>query len=92
MVGVLASARSSLRSHALGAAVGAVVGWFFLNFIALLIDGLSGLRYLSPFHYFRPGEVLSGESPMVDVVVLAGLGLVALAAAIWSFRRRDLSH
>jgi ABC-2 type transport system permease protein len=92
MVGVLASARSSLRSHALGAAVGAVVGWFFLNFIALLIDGLSGLRYLSPFHYFRPGDVLAGESPVVDVVVLTGLGIVALAAAIWSFRRRDLSH
>jgi ABC-2 type transport system permease protein len=91
MVALLASARTSLRGRALGIAVGAVVGWFFLNFLALLIDGLNGLRYLSPFHYFRPGEVLEGAGDLVDFVVLAALAFVALALALQSFRRRDLA-
>ena len=92
MVGVLASSRSSLRGHALGLAVGAVVGWFFMDFIALLLDGVSGLRYASPFHYFRPGEILEGSVRTWDLAVLAGLAAVALAAANWWFARRDLAR
>lgn len=92
MVGLLASSRSSLRGRALGVAVGAVVGSFFLNFLALLIDGLSGLRYLSPFHYFRPGEVLEGTRDPADYLVLAAAALAALGAALRSFSRRDLAR
>jgi beta-exotoxin I transport system permease protein len=69
-----------------------VVGSFFLNFIALLIEGISGLRYLSPFHYFRPGDVLSGGSSGVDVAVPAAVALVALGAALRVFVRPDLTH
>jgi ABC-2 type transport system permease protein len=92
MVAVLVSSATSLRSQCTGIAVGFVVGAFFVNFIALLIDGVSALRYLSPFHYFRPGDVLTGQSAWVDVIVLAALALVALAIAVRVFARRDLTH
>jgi ABC-2 type transport system permease protein len=92
MVGLLASTRSSLRSHALGVAVGAVVGWFFMNFIALLIDGLSPMGFASPFHYFRPGDVLVGTGEWGDLAVLAGAAVAALGGAVWWFGRRDLTR
>lgn len=91
MVALLASARTSLRSRATGFAVGAVVGWFFLNFVALLIDDLAFLRHVSPFHYFRPAEVIAGSSQLADAAVLVALGVGSLAAALWWFGRRDLT-
>jgi ABC-2 type transport system permease protein len=50
MVGVLVSARSSLRGAAIGTSVGLIVMWFFMNFIGLLFDEVSAIRYASPFH------------------------------------------
>jgi ABC-2 type transport system permease protein len=92
MVGLLVSARSSLRGRAIGITVGVVVGWFFLNFIALLIDSVSGLRYASPFHYFQPTDLLAGTAPARDLLVLAAIAAAALAWAAISFSRRDLTR
>jgi ABC-2 type transport system permease protein len=92
MIAVLASARSSLRGHALGISVGVVVGTFFVNFVALLIDGLYGIRFVSPFHYFRPGDLLTGAGPAADVAALAAVAVAAAGTALWSFTRRDLTR
>jgi ABC-2 type transport system permease protein len=92
MVGMLVSARSSLRGRAIGVTVGIVVAWFSMNFIALLIDGISGLRYASPFHYFQPADLLAGTASAGDLLVLA---MVAAAALLWAaawFTRRDLTR
>ena len=92
MVGMLVSARSSLRGRAIGVSVGIVVAWFFMNFIALLIDGISGLRYASPFHYFRPADLLAGKASGGDLLILAAVPAVALLAAAIVFTRRDLTR
>ncbi|MBI4261089.1 MAG: ABC transporter permease subunit [Actinobacteria bacterium] len=92
MVTLLVSAGESLRSRAVALAVGVVVGWYFANFVALLIDGTSWLRFASPFHYFRPSEVIAGRWAATDAPVLAALGGAALAAAVWRFSRRDLTR
>ena len=92
MVALLISARSSLRSRAIGLTVAAIVVWYFLNFIALLIDEVSGARYASPFHYFRAADFLSGKPIAADVVALAGLAGLALALGLWWFSRRDLTR
>ncbi|MFI7061755.1 ABC transporter permease [Kribbella sp. NPDC050124] len=92
MVGLLVSARSSLRGRAIGITVGIVVAWFFLNFIALLIDAIGGLRYASPFHYFRPIDLLAGTVPGADLLILGAVPLVALLWATAAFTRRDLTR
>lgn len=92
MVGLLISARSSLRGRAIGLSVGVVVAWFFLRFVALLIDEVSGLRFASPFHYYRPAQLLQGEPLGWDPLVLLVLGAGALGLAVWWFARRDLSR
>lgn len=91
MVGLLLSARSSLRSRAIGMTVAVIVVWYFVNFIALLMDEVSGARYASPFNYFRAADFLSGKSIALDAAVLAGVAGAALAAALWWFSRRDLT-
>ncbi len=92
MVGILASSRMSLRSRAIGASVGLIVGWYFLNFVAQLIDGISWLRFASPFHYFRPAEILTDGSLGTKGLALVALGVVALGAALAVFARRDLTR
>ncbi|GAA1579714.1 hypothetical protein GCM10009789_36840 [Kribbella sancticallisti] len=92
MVGLLVSAASSLRGHAIGITVGIVVAWFFLNFIALLIDAISGLRFASPFHYFRPTDLVAGTAPAGDIWVLAAIPLIAVVLAAWKFTHRDLTR
>jgi ABC-2 type transport system permease protein len=89
MVAVLISAHASLRGRAIGLAVGVVVLSFFVNFAALLIDELYGLRFLSLFHYFRPAEVMAG-SALGGLWVLAGVGVLAAATALLTFARRDI--
>jgi ABC-2 type transport system permease protein len=92
MVGMLVSARSSLRGQSIGITVGIVVAWFFMNFIALLIDGISGLRFASPFHYFRPVDLLAGNASEFDLLILGAVAAVALLCATAEFTRRDLTH
>jgi ABC-2 type transport system permease protein len=92
MVALLFSAWSSLRSRAIGMTVAIIVVWYFVNFIALLIDEVSGARYVSPFHYFRAADFLSGKTIAADAVALAGLAAAALAASLWWFSRRDLTR
>lgn len=92
MVALLVSAASSLRGRAIGITVGIVVALFFLNFIALLIDGISGLRFASPFHYFRPTDLLAGSALTGDFFVLAAIPLIAVVTAALQFTHRDLTR
>jgi ABC-2 type transport system permease protein len=92
MVGLLISARSSLRSRAIGMTVAIIVVWYFVNFIALLIDEISAARYASPFHYFRAADFLTGEPIATDAAVLAAMATVALSLGLWWFSRRDLTR
>ncbi len=62
------------------------------GFIALLIDGIGGLRFASPFHYFRPIDLLAGNASGGDWLILGAVPVVALFwAAVW-FTRRDLTR
>ena len=92
MLAFLISSRSSLRGRALGLSIGLVVGSFFLNFLGLLFDGASWLRYLSPFHYFTPAERLTGEAPAYHPLVLLAVAAVAAASAYRLFATRDLTR
>lgn len=89
LIALLISSISSLKSKALGVSAGVLVGSFFLNVIALLVDRLYALRFLSLFHYVRPDDLISGASPAPLFVPLA-VGLLAGALALIVFARRDI--
>jgi ABC-2 type transport system permease protein len=92
MIALLISARMSLRSRANGLTIGIIVAWYFVNFIALLFDATAGIRFASPFHYFRAADVVSGRPIALDMSVLVAIAVAACAAAVWLFKRRDLTH
>ncbi|WP_405595338.1 hypothetical protein OG741_04430 [Streptomyces sp. NBC_01410] len=71
-------------------AVGSV--GFAVNFVALAWSRAAPLRFVSPFHYYTPGDALAdGTVPWVAFGVLAGAGLAGLAAAFVLLARRDLA-
>jgi len=85
-------ARASLRSRALGTAIGVVVGAFFLNFLSLLFDALEWLGYLSPFHYFNAADILNGEPFLGSWAVLAAVAVAMGALSLRWFASRDLTR
>ncbi|MGW3185071.1 ABC transporter permease subunit [Kitasatospora sp. NPDC001119] len=86
------SAVSRRRAHVVGAAVAFGAVGFALNFVALAWSPARSLRYLSPFHYYAPGDVLGhGGVPWAAFGVLLGVGLLGLVAAFRLLERRDLA-
>lgn len=89
LIALLISSVSSLKSKALGMSVGVLVGSFFINVIALLVDQLYGLRFLSLFHYIQADELIAGASAR-PLLVPVTVGLLAGALAFIAFARRDI--
>ncbi|MER7757513.1 ABC transporter permease subunit [Kitasatospora sp. NPDC097643] len=86
------SALSRRRAHVVGAAVVFGAVGFALNFVALAWSPAAPLRYLSPFHYYTPGDALAhGGVPWAALGVLLGVGALGLLAAFRLLERRDLA-
>lgn len=79
------------RTLAIGVPSGVALVTYILNALAPSVDGLEPVRLASPFYYYSGGDpILNGLDP-VHALVLAGLTVVLLASALWSFERRDLA-
>ena len=66
-----------------------VVG-FLINGFAPLVDGVSWLKFASPFYYYAGHDPLGSGIHLGDLAVLAAAAAVLTAIAAVSFRRRDL--
>ncbi|MEU6977228.1 MULTISPECIES: ABC transporter permease subunit [unclassified Streptomyces] len=87
------SAAVARRALVLGAVVAIGAVGFAVNFVALAWEPAAPLRYVSPFHYYTPGDALAhGAVVWTHVAVLAGAGAVGLLAAHALLRRRDLTR
>ena len=85
-----ASAWSSSRGRALGAAVGVTALAYLANFVSLLWSPAAWLRWLTPFGYYEPLAALEGFR-WGDAAALGGLAVVLFAAAGARLQRRDLA-
>jgi len=62
-----------------------------LDFLATISRPSIGVAVLSPFHYFRSGEILAGTANItLDLTVLGTITFATVAVAYVAFRRRDL--
>ncbi|MET9618690.1 ABC transporter permease subunit [Kitasatospora indigofera] len=86
------SAAGRRRSQVVGTTIAFGAVGFALNFVALAWSKAAPLRFLSPFHYYTPGDALAhGAVPWFSAGVLAAVGLAGVAAAFGLLARRDLA-
>lgn len=93
LMGALALALAAITGRkavaAGGAAAVGVLG-FLVNGFAPFVDGISWLKYLSPFYYYAGHDPLGNGPDLADLAILGGASLVLVAVAVTAFPRRDL--
>lgn len=90
-VGLAASVSFDRLGTAVGLGIGLTIAWYAMEFLGALWPAISWMRPLSLFHYLQAAEVLAGRIDPGNLAVLAGVGLVAIAAGLVIFPRRDLA-
>lgn len=85
----LAAATGRRAVAAGGAAAFALLG-FLINGFAPLVDGLTWLKYVSPFYYYSGHDPLGSGVDLVDLAVLGAVSVALTAIAALGFQRRDL--
>ncbi|WP_035792151.1 ABC transporter permease subunit [Kitasatospora mediocidica] len=86
------SAAARRRSQVIGATIAFGAVGFALNFVALAWSPAAPLRFLSPFHYYTPGDALAhGTLAWFPVAVLLAVGVAGFSAALPLLARRDLA-
>lgn len=90
LIAMAIGAARGRRGPALGIPTALAAASYLLSSLAQAIDWLKPGRYASLFYWsVGDNQIVNGVSG-VDFAVLAGVGLVALGAAVAAFRRLDL--
>lgn len=72
-------------------AVGIILGTYFLSIISGMQEKLDFLKYITPFKYFDAGAMLrDGKLDGMYLLLSAGIIVVCLAAAYYTYNKRDL--
>lgn len=72
-------------------AVSIILTTYFLSIIVSIQEELDFLKYLTPFKYFDAGELYrSGQLDGGYLLLSAAIIVVCVAAAYWSYNKRDL--
>lgn len=79
------------RAVAMAAGVLVVIGSFILTTFGQAVDWLADYERLSLLYYFPATDIVRDGISWPDAMLLSGLTLVLLLAALLIFRRRDIS-
>ncbi|WP_442270297.1 hypothetical protein [Streptomyces sp. M-16] len=86
------SAAGRRRAQVVGATIAIGAVGFAVNFIALAWSPAASLRFLSPFHYYAPGDALAqGAVLWPQPGILVGTGVLGLVCAHLVLQHRDLA-
>lgn len=89
-VALALAAATGRKGAAIGGAAAFAVLSFLINGLAPLVDGLSWLKYLSPFYYYEGNDPIGNGVDVGHLVVLAGATIALTAFASVALGRRDL--
>ncbi len=78
------------RGTVIGVSSGLVLGTWFINGLAPLIEELEWLQPLTPFYWFLETEPLNAGLG-TELLVLVAVIVAFVAIAVWSFDRRDVA-
>lgn len=68
-----------------------LAGSFIVSTFGMSVDWLKDYEWLSLFHYFPASDVARNGIDSNNVIVLAGIALIALLVALVAFNRRDVN-
>jgi ABC-2 type transport system permease protein len=72
-------------------AVAIILVTYFLSVMSGMQEKLDFLKYFTPFKYFDAGELLhAGKMNGTYLLISAGIIVVCVAAAYWTYNKRDL--
>ncbi|MDE2838982.1 MAG: ABC transporter permease subunit [Chloroflexota bacterium] len=77
-------------SVAVFGAAGAALAFHLLTSLTAINDGLAGIAWLSPFHYYLGSDPLNTGMDWGNAAVLVMLSVVLFGLSLVLFRRRDL--
>ena len=90
-IGLLLGCAMKQYKRAGSIAVGIILVTYFMSIISGMHEKLDFLKYLSPFKYFDSGELFrTGHMEGVSLLISAGIVLLCVAAAYWTYNKRDL--
>jgi ABC-2 type transport system permease protein len=78
------------RAVAAGGAGAFALLSFLINGFAPLVDGITWLKYVSPFYYYAGHDPLGNGVDLGDLALLAAGATVLTAIAVAGFQQRDL--
>ncbi|MGE5459938.1 MAG: ABC transporter permease subunit [Solirubrobacterales bacterium] len=84
-------AATGRRALAVGVTAGIAGGTYLLDLLVPAIKSIEFLQLLSPFHYYLGAEPMMRGLDIGGSLVLAAIAIVAFAAALVLFERRDLA-
>ncbi|MFX1285903.1 MAG: ABC transporter permease subunit [Promethearchaeota archaeon] len=73
-----------------------IIGQYFLEslggLLAGVLEGFVEIQAFSLFHYFKINSILeTGMLPFFDIVIVAGVGIIALIGALVIFHKREFA-
>ncbi|MFO7623471.1 MAG: ABC transporter permease subunit [Anaerolineales bacterium] len=77
------------RSASTGVAI--ILATYFISMVSSMQESLDFLKYFTPFRYFEAGELFrSGQMEQAYLLVSLVIIVVSIAAAYWTYNKRDL--
>jgi len=90
-IALVASTTFDRLAPALGVAFAVLLLGYVLEVLGTIWPDAEPLQPLSLLHYLQPLEILDGDGSIMDLAVLAGVTVAAIAHVLFWFPRRDLA-
>ena len=90
-IGLLLGCAMKQYKRSASTAVAIILAAYFMSVISAMQKDLDFLKYFTPFRYFEAGELFrTGRMDGTYLLISAGIIVVCIAAAYWSYNKRDL--
>lgn len=90
-IGLLLGCAMKHFKRSASTAVGLILATYLISILSVMQEKLDFLKYVTPFRYFDAGELFrSGRMNGTYLLLSAGIIVVCVAGAYWTYDRRDL--
>lgn len=90
-IGLLLGCAMKQYKRAASVAVAIILTAYFVSIVTVLNEKLDFLKYFTPFKYYDAGELFrSGRMDSTYLMISVVIIVVCIAAAYWTYNRRDL--